>query len=202
MPVPGPPDEKRFPELVTKLNAQGGLSKSDQDRLNATQDLFANKIGYIEMQRTRPLTLGYSLADSPVGLLAWIYEKLVAWTDNYPWTPDEILTWVCIYRFSRAGADAPQHQYYESYKRPGLSTEQYIKQYYDVPLGISLFPREIVQLPVAWNPTLGPVVFERLHDRGGHFAAWENPGAIVADLREMFGKEGGAYKCIAECSGY
>ena len=40
-------------------------------------------------QSTRPQTLGYSLADSPVGLLAWIYEKLVAWTDKYPWTEDE-----------------------------------------------------------------------------------------------------------------
>jgi hypothetical protein len=40
-------------------------------------------------QATRPQTLGYSLADSPVGLLAWIYEKLVEWTDGYPWTDDE-----------------------------------------------------------------------------------------------------------------
>ena len=45
--------------------------------------------GYSTEQSTRPQTLGYSLADSPVGLLAWIYEKLVAWTDKYPWTEDE-----------------------------------------------------------------------------------------------------------------
>lgn len=45
--------------------------------------------GYFTQQATRPQTLGYSLSDSPVGLLAWIYEKLVDWTDQYPWTDDE-----------------------------------------------------------------------------------------------------------------
>lgn len=45
--------------------------------------------GYFEMQSTKPQTLSYSLSDSPVGLLAWIYEKLVTWTDNYPWSEDE-----------------------------------------------------------------------------------------------------------------
>jgi hypothetical protein len=45
--------------------------------------------GYFEVQSTRPQTLGYSLADSPVGMLAWIYEKLVQWTDSYKWTDEE-----------------------------------------------------------------------------------------------------------------
>lgn len=51
----------------------------------------------MEIQRTKPQTIGYSLADSPVGLLAWIYEKLVAWTDKYPWDDDEgeqLVEWV------------------------------------------------------------------------------------------------------------
>ena len=46
-------------------------------------------MGYMRQQSTRPQTLGYGLSDSPVGLLGWIYEKLVAWTDKYPWTDDE-----------------------------------------------------------------------------------------------------------------
>jgi hypothetical protein len=46
-------------------------------------------MGYFAEQTTKPQTLGYSLADSPVGLLAWVYEKLVSWTDSYPWTDDE-----------------------------------------------------------------------------------------------------------------
>jgi len=45
--------------------------------------------GYSILQSTRPQTLGYSLADSPIGMLAWIYEKLVQWSDSYPWTDEE-----------------------------------------------------------------------------------------------------------------
>jgi hypothetical protein len=45
--------------------------------------------GYLVLQSTRPQTLGYSLADSPVGMLAWIYEKLVHWSDSYPWSDEE-----------------------------------------------------------------------------------------------------------------
>ena len=45
--------------------------------------------GYFKVQSTRPQTLGYGLADSPVGMLAWIYEKLVKWSDSYPWTDEE-----------------------------------------------------------------------------------------------------------------
>jgi hypothetical protein len=54
-----------------------------------TKNFFENGMGYFGEQSTKPQTLGFSLADSPVGLLAWIYEKLVAWTDSYPWTDDE-----------------------------------------------------------------------------------------------------------------
>jgi len=54
-------------------------------------------LGYLEIQSTRPQTIGYSLADSPVGLLSWIYEKLVTWTDEYPFTDDEGLCGLVLY---------------------------------------------------------------------------------------------------------
>ena len=73
-----------------------------------------NGMGYFHLQTTKPQTIGFALADSPVGLLAWIYEKLHDWTDNYPWTEDEILTWVCIYIFSTAGPAASVRIYYEA----------------------------------------------------------------------------------------
>jgi len=53
------------------------------------KSFFETGMGYFAEQSTKPQTLGYSLADSPVGMLAWIYEKLVSWTDSYPWTDDE-----------------------------------------------------------------------------------------------------------------
>lgn len=56
----------------------------------ARTDAFRNKeMGYFIEQSTQPQTIGYSLSDSPIGLLAWIYEKLVNWTDEYPWEDDE-----------------------------------------------------------------------------------------------------------------
>ena len=58
-------------------------------KLAETAKWAAGGRGYYVQQATRPQTLGYSLADSPVGLLAWIYEKLVDWSDKYPWTDDE-----------------------------------------------------------------------------------------------------------------
>lgn len=69
--------------------------------------------GYFIAQSTKPQTLAYALNDSPVALLAWIYEKLHDWTDSYPWMDDEILTWVSIYQFSRAGPGAAHRIYYE-----------------------------------------------------------------------------------------
>ncbi|ESK84242.1 epoxide hydrolase [Moniliophthora roreri MCA 2997] len=69
--------------------------------------------GYFREHATQPQTIGYSLTDSPVDLLAWIYEKLVVWTDAYPWDDDEVLTWISIYWFSRSSAAASVRTYYE-----------------------------------------------------------------------------------------
>jgi len=66
------------------------------------------RTGYMILQSTKPQTLAYALQDPHVALLAWIYEKLHDWTDDYPWTDYEILTWISIYQFSRAGPGAAQ----------------------------------------------------------------------------------------------
>lgn len=70
--------------------------------------------GYNLEQSTKPQTLGYGLADSPVALLGWIYEKLHDWTDDFAWSDDEILTWVSLYWFSVAGPAANVRIYYEA----------------------------------------------------------------------------------------
>lgn len=64
-------------------------SEFERKGLARTKEFNEKGSGYIAQQSTKPQTLGYSLADSPVGLLAWIYEKLVTWSDSYPWTDDE-----------------------------------------------------------------------------------------------------------------
>ncbi|TCD68987.1 hypothetical protein EIP91_009209 [Steccherinum ochraceum] len=140
--------------------------------------------GYMYIQQSKPQTVGYSQADSPVGLLAWIYEKLVSWTDSYPWEDDEVLTWVSLYWFSRAGPTAAARIYYEYFNFVAASTPPWT----GIPLGISYFPKEILYTPRLWMRTVGNVVYESEHTVGGHFAAYEQPEALVGDLREMFGK--------------
>ncbi|TFY79877.1 hypothetical protein EWM64_g4132 [Hericium alpestre] len=93
--------------LITPLSA---AEKAGQER---SRWFITRQNGYYEEQSTQPQTLGYALADSPVGLLAWIYEKLVQWTDSYPWEDDEVLTWVSIYLFSRAAPRRSLRIYYE-----------------------------------------------------------------------------------------
>ncbi|KAF8817111.1 alpha/beta-hydrolase [Phlegmacium glaucopus] len=156
-------------------------------------------IGYYTQQSTQPQTLGYGLADSPVGLLSWIYEKLVVWTDNYPWDDDEVLTWISIYLFSRAGPAASLRIYYEVIKAtPDAFTSL---QHTTIPMGYSYFPKELAPLPRRWlrAPNL---VFQSEHDSGGHFASHEKPEELVGDLRKMFGKGGPAFGVVPGKVGY
>ncbi|KAJ6169152.1 hypothetical protein N7497_001995 [Penicillium chrysogenum] len=160
--------------------------------------------GYNQLQSTRPQTIGAALDDSPVALLAWIYEKLHDWTDSYPWTDDEILTWISIYWFSAAGPAASVRIYYEAF-HAGISGKSYKELISYVPrvkLGIAHLPREISIIPCSWAARLGPVVQQKEYSRGGHFAAWEVPDSIIQDLRAMFSKNGPCYGIISGKDGY
>jgi hypothetical protein len=105
-------------------------------------------------------------------------EKLHDWTDSYPWTDDEILTWISIYRFGRAGPGAAQRIYYEvihtnpSSKGEGIhdriftrdDAAGYIK---GAKLGVTFNPKELVVVPKLWVRTLGDVVYEAENTSGG-----------------------------------
>lgn len=188
-----PPSLTQNP-LQTIKHAITPYSEAEKAGIERTKWVQDEGMGYNKQQSTKPHTLGFSLADSPVGLLAWIYEKLHDWTDSYPWTDDEILTWVSIYQFSTAGPAANVRIYYENWKAGGdlwMKEAGYIGS---VPVGFSCFPKDLVVPPRGWSCSLGPVVFEKYHTSGGHFASHEKPEQLVADLREMFGKGGGAYR--------
>lgn len=162
--------------------------------------------GYNLEQSTKPQTLAYALNDSPVALLAWIYEKLHDWTDSYPWTEDEIFTWVSIYQFSRMGPGAAHRIYYEvTHTKPGpgkitqADTAGWIP---GVKLGMAFNPKELAVYPKTWCRTLGPVVYESDNESGGHFFATEKPELLARDLKTMFGKNGGAFGVVKGKSGY
>ncbi|KAG2039582.1 Alpha/Beta hydrolase protein, partial [Suillus americanus] len=147
--------------------------------------------GYFGQQSTQPQTLGYGLTDSPVGLLAWIYEKLVLWTDNYNWSDDEVLTWISLYWFSRAGPAASLRIYFEL-----RGDCEDMGRNPTIPMGASFFPKEVLVLPAAWLRNSNNVVFESHHKTGGHFAATERPEELVRDVQKMFAKGSPAFAIV------
>ncbi|KAI9817800.1 MAG: hypothetical protein M1827_000919 [Pycnora praestabilis] len=200
----GPPSFLSHPllylrHLLTPYTAheRAGLSRTAYHKENG--------LGYDILQQTKPQTLAYSLSDSPTGLLAWIYEKLHDWTDAYPWTDDEILTWVSVYWHSTAGSAASLRIYYEAL-HPAPNEPNYaqrLTQYIpSVKIGIAHFPQDIEVLPSTWAATLGNVVLQTRNEHGGHFAATEHPELLVKDLRAMFGRGGQAFGCVEGADGY
>ncbi|CAG7920455.1 unnamed protein product [Penicillium olsonii] len=182
------------------------LPYSDREKkgLERSQWFDTEGFGYNKLQSTKPQTIGIALQDSPVALLSWIYEKLHDWTDSYPWTDDEVLTWVSIYWFSVGGPAASVRIYYETmHSGPikGKSLDDLLG-YVPVKLGIAHLPLEISVMPSTWAAVLGPLVRESEHTHGGHFAAWEVPTVIVEDLQAMFGKSGPCYRIIEGKEGY
>jgi len=197
-PVANPPHPIRRP-LLFLSHLLFSYTPAEQEGLKRTLWYSGKSGGYFEQQATQPQTLGYSLSDSPAGLLGWIYEKLVTWTDNYAWEDDEVLTWISIYWFSRAGPAASVRIYYEVMKAyPDLRNKP---EPTTIPMGYSHFPKEIISLPRRWlkAPNL---VFESEHDSGGHFAAHEKPQELIDDLRKMFGKGGPAFSVVPGRTGF
>lgn len=206
MDVANPPSFLKNPLLAAK-HAVMPYTRREKDGVARSQWFREEGRGYNEEQSTKPQTLGYALADSPVACLAWIYEKLHDWSHDYPWTDDEVLTWVSLYWHSTAGPAASVRIYYEIRhnvdSRPGKLGHEELRQYSPgVKLGFSHFPMDLVVAPSTWVRTLGEVVFEREHESGGHFPAYERPEELVGDVREMFGRKGGAFGVVKGLSGY
>jgi hypothetical protein len=121
--------------------------------------------------------------DSPIGLLAWIYDKLVMWTDDYPWTPKEIITWTLMHYFP--GPTTSFMMYHENQYETLIGAERY-NAYIDVPFGVSAFPKEISVMPRSWVEQHVDLRFYREHEKGGHFAMHERPEELVSDMLEFY----------------
>lgn len=200
------PTWSQYP-LLSLQHAIQPYTEREKQGLKRSKWFMDEGSGYRAQQSTKPQTLGYALADSPVALLSWIYEKLHDWTDNYPFTDDEICTWISIYWFSTAGPAATLRIYYEathSWNDPkNKVTRERVGDWIDhVKIGYSHQPQELRVLPKTWIRKLGNVVFEHDSESGGHFFAFEEPDQLVKDVRDMFKKGGGAYGVITGRNGY
>ena len=140
--------------------------------------------GYSKQQSTRPQTLGYGLVDSPIGQAAWILEKFWAWTDcnGHPenaLSRDEMLDNIMLYWLNASGASSAR-LYWESFGSFSAGEVQ-------IPTGCSIFPKEIFVCSRRWaeNRYKNIIHWNEL-DRGGHFAAFEQPELFVDELRTCF----------------
>ncbi len=172
-----------FPEKVPTE----GLSPEETVAVAAAQRFLAQESGYHLEQSTRPQTVGYGLTDSPVGQAAWIYEKFRAWTDNNGepesvLTIDEMLDNISLYWFTQTAASSARI-YWEHYP------SSFAGGRLDLPVGVSIFPKEIYRAPRSWADQVYPhLIYWNELDRGGHFAAFEQPAIFVAELRACFRK--------------
>jgi len=149
-------------------------------------------MGYSMQQATRPQTLGYGLVDSPVGQCAWIAEKYWAWTDHdgdplRALDRDRMLDNISVYWHTRTAASSARIYWEDGFARPSNRNRLRQQEPLRVPVGVSVFPREIMRPSRRWceQHYLDLRFYEQV-DRGGHFAAWEQPDLFVDQVRRAF----------------
>jgi pimeloyl-ACP methyl ester carboxylesterase len=156
----------------------------------ASLDIFYNKgFGYAEMMNTRPQTLGYALADSPVAMAAFFYDKFATWTHSggepeKVLTRDEMLDDISLYWFTNTGTSSSRSYWDAAQGGGGPFTAIDIPK---VPVAVTVFPGEIYRAPRSWGEkNFHKLIYWNEVDKGGHFAAWEQPQLFSAELRAAF----------------
>jgi microsomal epoxide hydrolase len=166
------------------------LSAADQQRVMHFVR-FANELnGHFKVQSTRPQTLAYALTDSPVGQLAWIVEKFREWTDSASVpedavSRDHLLTNVMIYWLT--GTAGPSAQLYYEYAEQLRTHTAEAELPITVPVGVAIFPHDMV-VPIRRfaDRDIPTITHWTEFERGGHFAALEQPASFVGDVRDFF----------------
>jgi epoxide hydrolase len=172
-----------FPDKIP----EGGLSPEEQRAVDAATLFRTQGAGYFLEQSTRPQTIATALADSPVGQAAWIYEKFHAWTDHdgdveSALTKDQMLDDISLYWLTNTAASSARI-YWEN------NPATYAGGKIDIPVGVSVFPREIYRAPRSWaEKAYSQLIYWNELPKGGHFAAFEQPVAFVRELRACFSK--------------
>ena len=182
------------PEIAKALSsgepAPAGLSPEEQAAYEHMDALYKKGSGYALMMVTRPQTLGYSLADSPVGLAAWFYDKFADWTysggePERSLTRDEMLDDITLYWLTNSATSSAQ-LYWENNNNNFNAVEQKTAEI-SVPVGVTVFPGEIYRAPKSWAQRAYPkLIYFNQVDKGGHFAAWEQPELFAAEIRAAF----------------
>ncbi|MFE2938590.1 epoxide hydrolase family protein [Streptomyces sp. NPDC059255] len=162
------------------------LGEPERASLDEARAALRGEAGYMTQQATRPQTLGYGLADSPAGQLAWIVEKFHGWTDcaGHPENAvsrQRLLDNASVYWFGASGASSAR-LYWESSGSRDMVTPV------TVPSAVSMFPKEPFRSPRTWvQARYRDLRYWNAPGKGGHFPSLEVPQTFVAELRAAFG---------------
>ena len=176
-----PPDPATFDDLTDRERAA----------LASLEHAAEWESGYSQEHATRPQTIGYALVDSPAALCAWIVEKLWAWTDHdgrleSVLTRDELLDNVMLYWLPGTGASSAR-LYWESIRQVNQWISGPARDTVTVPTGCSIFPRELQRPSRRWaSKRFLDIRWWNELDKGGHFAAFEQPELFVDEVRAFF----------------
>jgi pimeloyl-ACP methyl ester carboxylesterase len=185
--------------LVTVLGGPQP-SESEQERAAAAQvaTFRESGFGYFLEMATRPQTIGYSLLDSPVGLAAWLldhdtdsyYKISRAFVDGKPvgnLTRDQILDNITVYWLTGTGASAARNYWEDALVLAQARASGQAPPPVSLPVGFTTFPGEIWKTPRSWVESSYPnVTYFNEVDKGGHFAAWEEPQLFSQEMRAAF----------------
>jgi pimeloyl-ACP methyl ester carboxylesterase len=187
--------------LIAAVGREDQLpAESEQERAahEAVKAFTTDGFGYFLEQSTRPETIGYSLLDSPVGLAAWLldhdtdsyYKISRAFVDGEPvgnLTRDNILDNITLYWLTGTGASAARWYWETGRAQAAARAAGEAPPGVSVALGFTTFPGEIFAAPRSWVETVYPdLAYFNEVDRGGHFAAWEEPKLFSTEVRAAF----------------
>jgi microsomal epoxide hydrolase len=169
------------------------LTESEVADLASAGEFMTRGAAYQEIQGKNPQTLGYGLTDSPAGLAGWIIEKFFAWTDNDgspddAVTRDQLLTNLTVYWVTKT-INSSIRLYCESQRSERFGP---IGEYIATPTAAAVFPKEMFRVPKAYAESRFNLVRYNRFDRGGHFAALEEPDLLVQDVQHFFLSDLGA----------
>ncbi|PQV46047.1 epoxide hydrolase family protein [Paraburkholderia sp. BL21I4N1] len=182
------------PDVAKALNhgepAPAGLSDAEKAAYASLADLYKKGAGYAAMMVTRPQTEGYGLADSPAGQAAWMYDKFAAWTDSggdpeRALTKDQMLDDITLYWVTNTSTSSAR-LYWENNNNNFNAAEQQTAEI-SVPVAVTVFPGEIYRAPRSWaERSYRKLSYFHEVNKGGHFAAWEQPQLFAEELRAAF----------------
>lgn len=170
--------------------APAGLSPAERSAYDSLSTFFTKNAGYGVMMVTRPQTVGYGLSDSPAGLAAWMYDKFAQWTysggePEKSLTRDEMLDDITLYWLTNSAVSSAR-LYWENNNNNFSASAQRTAEI-SIPVAVTVFPGEIYQAPESWTRRAYPrLVYFNEVDKGGHFAAWEEPELFASEVRAAF----------------